>query len=212
LRQRILSGGHDAKSGGGTASARDTERPGYVTKGWRIWGTSDIQQCKGVEWAHKLNCVFWGEHSVCFVIGPCPDTRRSVTGYVVMCGLGAIAWKSARQATVSRSSTESEYIAAGEIAKKLQYIHQLAAQFGLTPGCIPVGCDNNEAMSHVANPVSAARTKHIDIIYHHLRQRVQMQQMHFVGIPTRISTSDVYTKPLAATLSTDHRRSLGVHS
>jgi hypothetical protein len=25
----------------------------------------------------------------------CPDTRRSVTGYVVMCGLGAIAWKSA---------------------------------------------------------------------------------------------------------------------
>ena len=52
----------------------------------------------------------------------CPVTRRSVTGYVVMCGLGAIAWKSARQATVSRSTAESEYIAAGEVAKEVQYI------------------------------------------------------------------------------------------
>jgi hypothetical protein len=89
----------------------------------------------------------------------CPDTRRSVTGYVAMCGLGAIAWKSARQPTVSRSSTESEYIAAGEIVKEQQHIHQLAAQFGLTPGCVPVGCDNNAAMSLIADPISAARTK-----------------------------------------------------
>jgi hypothetical protein len=46
----------------------------------------------------------------------CPDTRRSITGYIVMCGLGAIEWKSAGQPTVSRSSTEIEHIAGGEIA------------------------------------------------------------------------------------------------
>jgi hypothetical protein len=141
----------------------------------------------------------------------CPTTRKSVTGYVVMCGIGAIAWKSARQATVSRSSTESEYIAAGEVAKELQYIHQLAPQLGATPGCIPVGCDNNAAMSLVADPISAARTKHIDIIYHHVRQRVQMQQMKFNGIPTRSNPPDLFTKPLAATLFEVHRSSLGVH-
>jgi hypothetical protein len=128
-----------------------------------------------------------------------------------MCSVGAIAWKSARQATVSRSSTKSKYIAAGEVAKELQYIHQLAAQFGLRPGCLPVGCDNNAAMSLVADPISAVRTEHIHIIYHHVRQRDQMQQMHFLGIPTRINTSDMFTKPLAATLFTDCRRSLGVH-
>jgi hypothetical protein len=37
-------------------------------------------------------------------------------------------------------------------------------------------------MSLVADPISAAMAKHIDIIYHHVKQRVQMQQMHFVGI------------------------------
>ena len=53
----------------------------------------------------------------------CPKTRKSVGGFVIMCGsgIGAISWKSGRQATVSRSSTESEYIAAGEVAKELQY-------------------------------------------------------------------------------------------
>ena len=80
----------------------------------------------------------------------CPKTRKSVTGFIVMCGVGAIAWKSARQPTVSRSSTESEYIACGEVAKELQYLHQLTAQFGLIPGCIPVGCDINAAMSLIA--------------------------------------------------------------
>jgi hypothetical protein len=126
----------------------------------------------------------------------CPDTRRSVSGYLAMCGLGAIAWKSTRQPTISRSSAEREYIAASEIAQEQKYTHQLAAQFGLTPGCVAAGCDNNAAMSLVAGPISTAATKHIDIIYHHVRQRVQMQQMHFVGIPIRFNTSDVLTKPL----------------
>jgi hypothetical protein len=141
----------------------------------------------------------------------CPQTRKSVTGYVVMCGIGAIAWKSARQATISRSSTESEYIAAGEVAKEIQYVHQLAPQLGITPGCIPVGCDNNAAMSLVADPISAARTKHIDIIYHHVRQRVQMQEMKFNGIPTRSNAADLFTKPLAAVLFEEYRNKLRVH-
>ena len=129
-----------------------------------------------------------------------------------MCGLGAIAWKSARQATVSRSTAESEYIAAGEVAKEVQYIYQPPTQLGLTPGCIPVGCDNNAAISLIADPISAARTKHHDVIYHHVRQRVQMQQMTFMSIPTRVNTADVFTKPLAATLFQEHRRSLGIHA
>jgi hypothetical protein len=139
--------------------------------------------------------------------------RRAVTGCVIKCGLGAIAWKSVRQATVSRSTAASEYIAAGELAKEVQYVHQLAGDFGLTPGCVPVGCDNRAALSLISDPISAARTKHIDVVYHHIREKVKTQQMQFFGIPTRQNCSDVFTKPLPHTLFLfeEHRSTLGVH-
>jgi hypothetical protein len=141
----------------------------------------------------------------------CPISRRSVTGYVIKCGIGSILWKSVRQATVSRSTTESEYIAAGELAKEVQYVHQLSRDLGLDPQCIPIGCDNSMAVQLISDPISAARTKHIDVIYHHVRERVHTGHMQFFGIPTRDNCADVFTKPLPRSLFEEHRSSLGVH-
>lgn len=141
----------------------------------------------------------------------CTDTRKSTTGYVVQCGLGSICWKSVRQATVSRSTPESEYIAAGEVAKELQYIHALALQMGLQPGCIPVGIDNEAALSLIQDPLSMARTKHIDVIYHHIRERVSVGQMEFHSVSTDSNCADIFTKPLPKPLFQKLRCQLGVH-
>jgi hypothetical protein len=79
------------------------------------------------------------------------------------------------------------------------YVHDLAADLGLLPGCVPVGCDDSAPPSLAEDPLLTARAKHMDAIYHRVTQRVQMQQPRFVGMPLRYDTADEFTKPLAAT-------------
>ena len=140
----------------------------------------------------------------------CPKTRKSTTGYIVKCGLGCVSWKSAKQATVSRSSSEAEYIAAGEIAKEVQYFYDMAPQMGLPPACVPVGIDNRAAKCLIDDPISAARTKHIEIAFHHVREKVRRQQMRFIPVRTADNPADILTKPLPQQSFQKHRQTLGV--
>ena len=55
-----------------------------------------------------------------------PDTRRSVSGILVKASGMVLVWSSSRQATVTHSSTESEYIAADTGAKILVWLASLA--------------------------------------------------------------------------------------
>lgn len=47
-----------------------------------------------------------------------PETRRSVSGYVFTCAGGAISWMSKRQALVTLSTTEAEYVAMWSATRK----------------------------------------------------------------------------------------------
>jgi hypothetical protein len=140
----------------------------------------------------------------------CTLSRRSTTGFLIKCGVGSISWKSARQPTVSRSTTEAEYIAAGEVAKEIQYVHQIAREFHLKPKCIEVGIDNRAALFLISDPISAARTKHIDIIHHHVREKVMCKQMKFVAVATSENPADVFTKPLPKEVFERHRSTIGI--
>lgn len=149
-----------------------------------------------------IDSDFAGEHT----------GRKSQTGYVVQAGHGSIVWRSAQQPTVARSSAESEYIAAGEVAKEAQYLHALAGGFGIDPGCIGIGIDNRAAKRLIEDPLSSSRTKHIDIIYHHVRERVSTGQMRFQNVPTKDNVADILTKPLRENLFLRLRDKLGVHA
>lgn len=56
-----------------------------------------------------------------------PNTRKSVTGYCVYLGASLIAWKSRKQRTVARSSTEAEYRALASTVAEVIWIRKLGA-------------------------------------------------------------------------------------
>ena len=66
----------------------------------------------------------------------CPDSRRSVTGYVLLLGNSPISWKSKKQPTVSKSSSEAEYRAMSSAAAEVTWMVRLLTELGvdkLTP-------------------------------------------------------------------------------
>jgi hypothetical protein len=140
--------------------------------------------------------------ALCKTVGYCDsdhggsEGRRSCTGYVFVAGGAAIAWSSRLQQTVAASTTEAEYMAAAAAVKEAIWLRQLFATLGVHICTLQMYCDNQAAISLVKNPQSSQRSKHIDIIYHFARQRVQRKEVAFAYCMSEANVADVFTKAL----------------
>lgn len=124
-------------------------------------------------------------------------TRRSTTGYVFMLAGGPVSWTSQRQKLVTLSTTEAEYVAAAAAAKETAWLRNLLNDLEYQcEGATTLFVDNQSAIRLVKNPEFHQRTKHIDIQYHYIRERVQDSELCVNYIPTTLQRADIFTKPL----------------
>lgn len=109
---------------------------------------------------------------------------------------GCISWDSKKQRTVALSSTEAEYMALGEAAKEAVYLRRLLRELGINAGRVKLSNDNIGAQRLATNPVFHARTKHIDIRHHFVREIVDAGLIRLEHVASEEMPADVLTKAL----------------
>ncbi|KAI1000057.1 hypothetical protein K3495_g8141 [Podosphaera aphanis] len=109
-------------------------------------------------------------------------SRKSTTGSLWMFAGSPITRASKLQKTVSTSTTEAEYLAMLYNAKEAVWIAELLYQVGYTSRveCLKIYCDNKAAIELTKNPVFHAKTKHIDLAAHYVRELISDGRI-FIG-------------------------------
>ena len=125
------------------------------------------------------------------------EDRKSIGAYVAMLAGGGIAWRSKKQSTVAASSTEAEYMAMLEATKESIWIQKLLSELGRTAiNAKTIYEDSQGAIALAHNPEHHARTKHVDVRYHFVRDYVENGTIRLEYCPTKEMVADALTKPL----------------
>ena len=125
------------------------------------------------------------------------DDRKSTSGYVFLCGDTSISWCSKKQATVSLSTIEAEYKASTLAAQECIWLRRLLEDL-LEPinKTVAIYRDNQSAIKLANNPVFHARTKHIELEHHFIREKVLDGTIEALEVRSEDNVADIFTKSL----------------
>jgi hypothetical protein len=139
------------------------------------------------------------------------DTRKSTTGVLFFYGSCPVTWQSQKQKVVALSSCEAEYIAGTTAACQGVWLAQLLSELRSEERtAFILKMDSRSAISLSKNLVFHARSKHIDVCFHFIRECVGDGKLDIEHVRTEEQIADILTKPLARTQFCELRAKLGI--
>ncbi|CAM8944471.1 unnamed protein product [Rhodiola kirilowii] len=138
------------------------------------------------------------------------EDRKSTSGGCFFLGNNLVSWFSKKQNSISLSTAEAEYIAAGSWCTQLLWMKQMLSEYRVEQKEMTLYCDNMSAISISKNPVHHSRTKHIDIRHHFIRELVEQKVVTLQHVTMDKQLADIFTKPLDAAQFKTLRSSLGL--
>ena len=134
-------------------------------------------------------------------------SRKSTMGYFCVLNGGLVSWRSKHTPVVCTSTTDAEYIAACYAAMETMHLRQLLKALGFEQSKpTPLFEDNEACIALAGDSVFRERTKHIDIRFHYLRERVRDRDIQMIKIASAQQLANSLTKAEGAILFQLHRQ------
>ncbi|CAI9786501.1 unnamed protein product [Fraxinus pennsylvanica] len=109
----------------------------------------------------------------------CQDSRRSTSCYIYLLVGGAISWKSTNQTLTASSTIAAEFVACYEVSNHGIWLRNFITGLHILNGVekpLKLYCDNNSAAIYSNNNRSSSKSKHIEIKFLVMKERVQSGQ------------------------------------
>ncbi|MCO5575423.1 hypothetical protein L7F22_029224 [Adiantum nelumboides] len=122
-----------------------------------------------------------------------------------------ISWLSKKQPMVAISSCEAEYRAVFTATVECVRLRRLMVDLGVGQETAnTIYTDSQSALAVARNPIFHVRTKHIEVHYHYVRERLSAREISLAYVPTQDNFVDLFTKALSREKLEAFRKALGL--
>nr|GEV92082.1 retrovirus-related Pol polyprotein from transposon TNT 1-94 [Tanacetum cinerariifolium] len=140
----------------------------------------------------KLIAFSYSNHAGCL------DSRKSTSGGIQFLGGDKLVrWSSKKQDCTSMSLVEAEYMSLSACCAQVLWLRTQLTDYGFHFNKIPMYCDSKAAIAILCNPVQHSRTKHIDVRYHFIKEKVEKGIVELFFVKTEYQLADPFTKALS---------------
>ncbi|XP_052875883.1 secreted RxLR effector protein 161-like [Gossypium arboreum] len=143
----------------------------------------------------------------------CQYSRKSTSGYIYLLVGGAISWKSVKQTLVASSTMAAEFVACYEASNHGIRLRNFVTRLRILENVkrpLKLFCDNKSAVLYSNNNRSSSKSKHIDIKFLVVKERVQNGQISIEHIGANSMIADPLTKGLPLKVFHEHTAYMGV--
>lgn len=143
----------------------------------------------------------------------CIDDKKSTTGYIFMMAGGAVSWKSVKQTLTASSTMEAEYVACYEACCHAMWMRNIISALGVVDSIsrpLKLFCDNSAAVAFSKNTRSISRSKHIDVKFYFVKEKVAESLIDIEHMSTKSMLADPLTKGLPIIAFQEHVSQMGL--